>query len=161
MGEDSAWLDGIDESEVGSDKVDKSDFDLRMKHMNLEHMRLKTMRVMMENSSQQHLKLWTKLEVIKLSVQERERQNRELMLVLTLPQRLKVSDDEDNGTMPAAGFAQAPFSQVHMELEKVFLNQKVFKQAMNEYNTFLGRREKFKKNDKIRCSAACVARHCE
>ncbi|PKI71845.1 hypothetical protein CRG98_007784 [Punica granatum] len=51
------------------------------------------------------------------------------------------SDDEDNGIM------HADFARHHL--------------AVNDYNIYLGRVVKFKKNDKIRYSAACVVEHYE
>ncbi|XP_031393881.1 uncharacterized protein LOC116205408 [Punica granatum] len=73
---------------------------------------------------------------------------------------LRGSDDENNWMMPT-DFAQAQFREVHLELEMVFPTLKLFKEAMKDYNIYLGRVVKFKKNDKIRYSAACVVEHYE
>ncbi|KAK2356812.1 hypothetical protein QL285_094135 [Trifolium repens] len=56
--------------------------------------------------------------------------------------------------------ANAQFGQVHLELGMEFETLKVFKKAVREYNIYHMREIKWKKNDKVRCRAACTAENC-
>jgi hypothetical protein len=72
------------------------------------------------------------------------------------------SDDEfDSRRQISPQFdANAQFGQVHLELGMEFETLKVFKKAVREYNIYHMREIKWKKNDKVRCRAACTAENC-
>ncbi|PKI39240.1 hypothetical protein CRG98_040369 [Punica granatum] len=65
------------------------------------------------------------------------------------------SDDEDDEKKPVKFNEKAPYGEVHLELEMVFKTLDLFKEAVKDYNIYLGRVVQFKKNDKKRCMAVC------
>ncbi|PKI50818.1 hypothetical protein CRG98_028813 [Punica granatum] len=67
---------------------------------------------------------------------------------------LKGSDDEEDDKPPEF-YLQAPYGQVHLEVEMLFPNLSVFKNAIKDYNIAIGRFVRAIKNDKIRCRFVC------
>lgn len=69
---------------------------------------------------------------------------------------LKGSDDEEIDKMPPAFVEGATYGKVHLQLEMLFPNLKIFKDAVKDYTVALGRQVKMVKNDKVRCRIKCI-----